>query len=422
MRIRYKILLLLAAFAAVAWQVLPQDGPVHVPVILNQTLTNEMSDIEGLEGLDANMEEFLRHWNIHGASLAIMRNDSLVYAKGYGQADNGGVAVGPSTIFRLASVSKLITAIGIMVLQERGQLSLSDKVFTPNGGILGNEPYTGYISDRRYFDITVEHLLRHSAGLSSSAGDPMFSTRTLMRRYGWTTPPDAATLSRHALSLRLEFDPGTSSTYSNYGYLLLSMIIEKVTGQPYEQWIYENVLLPAGCYDMHLGGNSYEAKYPNETRYFPMRNEAKVSKYDNTPVMVERCYGGNDITALKGAGAWVASAPEVARLVASIDGRLQVPDILSAGSIADMTAPTDSVTYALGWIDTKETGEWTRTGTLSGTSALIKYYPDGECWVMITNTSTYRAARFTNDIAALFAKSREEFSPLLPKRNLFYSE
>ncbi|MBR4001189.1 MAG: beta-lactamase family protein [Bacteroidales bacterium] len=368
------------------------------------------------------MEEFLRHWNIHGASLAIMRNDSLVYAKGYGQADNGGVAVGPSTIFRLASVSKLITAIGIMVLQERGQLSLSDKVFTPNGGILGNEPYTGYISDRRYFDITVEHLLRHSAGLSSSAGDPMFSTRTLMRRYGWTTPPDAATLSRHALSLRLQFDPGTSSTYSNYGYLLLSMIIEKVTGQPYEQWIYENVLLPAGCYDMHLGGNSYEAKYPNETRYFPMRNEAKVSKYDNTPVMVERCYGGNDITALKGAGAWVASAPEVARLVASIDGRLQVPDILSAGSIADMTAPTDSVTYALGWIDTKETGEWTRTGTLSGTSALIKYYPDGECWVMITNTSTYRAAHFTNDIAALFAKSREEFSPLLPKRNLFYSE
>ena len=87
MRIRYKILLLLAAFAAVAWQVLPQDGPVHVPVILNQTLTNEMSDIEGLEGLDANMEEFLRHWNIHGASLAIMRNDSLVYAKGYGEAD-----------------------------------------------------------------------------------------------------------------------------------------------------------------------------------------------------------------------------------------------------------------------------------------------------------------------------------------------
>lgn len=422
MRIRYIILLLIAAAATLAWQFLPQDGPVRVPVILNQTLTNEMSDIPELEGLDANMEAFLRQWNIHGASLAIMRNDSLVYAKGYGQADNGGVAVGPSTIFRLASVSKLITAIGIMVLQERGQLSLSDKVFTPNGGILGNEPYTGYISDRRYFDITVEQLLRHSAGLTSRMGDPMFSTRELMRRYGWTAPPDAAALSRHALTLRLAYDPGTASEYSNYGYLLLSMIIEKVTGQPYEQWIYENVLLPAGCYDMHLGTNSYDTKYPNETRYFPMRNEAKVSKYDNTPVMVERCYGGNDIPALKGAGAWVASAPEVARLVASIDGRLQVPDILSAGSIADMTSPTDSVTYALGWIDTKETGEWTRTGTLSGTSALIKYYPDGECWIMITNTSTYRASRFTNDIAALFIKSREEFSPLLPKRNLFYGE
>ena len=82
MGIRYKILLLIAALASVAWQILPQDGPVNVPVILNQTLTNEMSDVEGLEGLDANMEGFLRQWNIHGASLAIMRNDYLVYAKG----------------------------------------------------------------------------------------------------------------------------------------------------------------------------------------------------------------------------------------------------------------------------------------------------------------------------------------------------
>jgi len=420
MKLVLKALLMAVAGALLAGRPV-EDGPVRVPVILNQTLENGMSDAPGLDALDASIDDFLKHWNIHGASLAIMRNDSLVYAKGYGQADNGGVATGPGTIFRLASVSKLITAIGIMVLQERGQLSLSDKVFTPQG-ILGDEPYTGYISDRRYFDITVEHLLRHSSGITSRAGDPMFSTRTLMRRYGWTTPPDAATLSRHALSIRLEFDPGTSSTYSNYGYLLLSMIIEKVTGQPYEQWIRENVLIPAGCYDMHLGKNSYAEKYPNETRYFPMKGEAKVSKYDNSPQMVERCYGGNDITALQGAGAWVASAPEIARLVASIDGRLQVPDILSAGSIADMTSPTDSVTYALGWIDTKETGEWTRTGTLSGTSALIKYYPDGECWIMITNTSTYRASRFTNDIAALFTKSREEFSPLLPARNLFYQE
>ena len=85
-----------------------------------------------------------------------------------------------------------------------------------------------------------------------------------------------------------------------------------------------------------------------------------------------------------------------------------------------MTLPTDSVTYGIGWNDTKDTGEWTRTGTLSGTTALIKRYPDGETWVFISNTGTWRGARFARNTAELFEKSREEFSPLLPHVDLFY--
>ena len=431
MKTAVKILLCLAAGACAASFALlspnlghkeaePQPQP-QIPVVLNNVLTNEMSAIENLEGMDAEFRHFMRQWQIHGASLAIMRNDSLVYAKGYGEADQGGKPVTPGTIFRLASVSKLITAIGIMTLQERGLLSLDDKVFTPEG-ILGDEPYTGSISDSRYFDITVEQLLRHSSGLGNGRGDPMFSTRSLMIRNHWDTPPDGATLSKDVLSWRLEYDPGTSSSYSNYGYLLLSMIIEKVTGETYERWIRENVLYPAGCFDMHIGKNSYDQRFPNETRYYPASNERPVQKYDNSGVMVERVYGGNDISALLGAGGWVASAPEVAKLVAAIDGKDEVKDILGAESIAQMTIPTDSVTYAIGWVDTKETGEWTRTGTLSGTTALVKCYPDGECWVFITNTSTYLGSRFSRETSGLFIKSREEFSPLLPKRNLFYKE
>ena len=431
MKTAVKVLLCLAAGACAASFALfnplrnsreaAQEPEEHIPVVLNNVLTNDMSAVMELEGMDAEFRHFLRQWQIHGASLAITRNDSLVYAKGYGEADLGGKPVTPGTIFRLASVSKLITAIGIMTLQERGLLSLDDKVFTPQG-ILGDEPYTGYISDRRYFDITVEQLLRHSAGLGNGRGDPMFNTRALMIRNHWDTPPDAATLSEDVLSWRLEFDPGTDSNYSNYGYLLLSMIIEKVTGENYERWIRENVLYPAGCFDMHIGKNSYDQRFPNETRYFPTRTENKVQKYDNSGEMVDRVYGGNDISALLGAGAWVASAPEIAKLVASIDGKDEVKDILSAESIAQMTIPTDSVTFAIGWVDTKASGEWTRTGTLSGTTALIKCYPDGECWVLITNTGTYLGARFSRETSALFARSREEFSPLLPKRNMFYKE
>ena len=83
MKLVLKVLLMAAAGALLAGRPV-EDGPVRVPVILNQTLENGMSDAPGLDALDASIDDFLKHWNIHGASLAIMRNDSLVYAKGYG--------------------------------------------------------------------------------------------------------------------------------------------------------------------------------------------------------------------------------------------------------------------------------------------------------------------------------------------------
>ena len=89
-------------------------------------------------------------------------------------------------------------------------------------------------------------------------------------------------------------------------------------------------------------------------------------------------------------------------------------------SVDEMTAEVDSLTFPMGWINSDEHGVWWRTGTLSGTSALIQHFPDGECWIMVTNTSSNKGSRFTKEIAALFEKSREEFSPLLPKRDLFH--
>ena len=97
----------------------------------------------------------------------------------------------------------------------------------------------------------------------------------------------------------------------------------------------------------------------------------------------------------------------------------EVKDIISEESVAAMTEYFDPQTYSLGWNDTKPTGEWTRTGTLGGTSALVKYFPDGECWVMITNTSTWKGPGFTRYTEALFRKCRELYSSSLPERNLF---
>lgn len=387
-------------------------------VRLNETLTNALSDTSDLAGLDKRLLSYMGQWQLHGVSLAIMRNDSLLYAKGYGYADEGK-EMEPSNIFRLASMSKLVTAVGIMVLEEHGMLSLKDTVFGERG-ILSE--YTDAIKDRNYFKITVEDLLRHKGGFTTRAGDPMFSTRTIMLQNHLDKAPDHETLIRAMLKRRLSFVPGTSQYYSNFGYMLLSEVIEKVTGKDYEDFIREDVLKEAGCTDFHIAGNYYKDRRRNEVRYYVPSNELPVQEYNNSGREVERCYGGNDIKALAGAGAWVASAPEFARLVASIDGRPEVPDIISKESVRKMVEYVDDATYSLGWNDTKPSVGWSRTGTFSGTSALVHYFPDGECWVLITNTSTWKGPRLSQYHLSLFKELRAEYSGKLPRRDLFYSE
>lgn len=392
----------------------PLDG---ISPRLNLLLTNDLSDIPELSGLDRRIRNYMNKWQIKGASLAITRNDSLLYAKGYGWADEeNGIEMGPGHIMRMASVSKLITATGIMVLQDKGLLSIKDTVFGPSG-ILNDSLFIRTIKDRNYHKITVEHLLRHQGGFNR---DPLFSSRDVKHQLQLDHAPEKEDFYRLVLSRRLRFIPGSWQRYSNFGYLLLSDIIEKVSGKPYEQFIKEEVLRPAGCYDMHIAGNYFEDRRSNEVRYYTHDGDGKfIEEYNDSGRMVERCYGGNNIPLLSGAGAWCGSPAEISRLVASIDGDPLVPDIISRNSFLQMTEYLDTETFSLGWNDTNPAKGWSRTGTLSGTSALVKHFPDGECWILITNTSTWKGpgqARYTD---ALFKQCRELYSDRLPERNLF---
>ena len=420
---RYTLILAAVAIATafvIIHKSIPKPAPLMEPrVKLNETLKNEMSEIEELAGIDKKVNSFLRKWQIKGASLSIMKNDSLVYSKGYGWADEKKqIKMEPGHILRMASVSKLITAAGIMVLQEQELLSIKDTVFGQYG-ILNDSTYMSLIRDKDYHKITVEHLLRHQGGFSR---DPLFSSREVMTQLRLDHAPEKEDFYKVVLTRPLRFTPGTWQRYSNFGYLVLSDVIEKVSGMPYEKFIQEKVLRPAGCFDMHIATNYYEEKQENEVRYYTHEGDGKyIEEFNNSGKIVERCYGGNNLPILAGAGAWCGSTAELARFVASIDGRPEVKDIISPESVAQMTEYFDKDTFALGWNDSTPWKGWSRTGTLAGTSALVKYFPDGECWIMITNTSTWKGPGLPKYTDEMFKACRDLYSDKLPKRNLFSS-
>lgn len=419
--ILYSILAVAATVSSCSAGAPPADSLKLAVLPLNETLTNATCDTNILRPMERQIERYMQQWNLQGASLSIVRNDSLIYAKGFGWADKErGIRMEPRNLLRLASISKLITAVGIMVLQERGLLSLQSKVFGPEG-ILQDSTYCCSIRDRNYYDITVEHLLRHQAGFTARYGDPMFSTRTIILQNHLSGAPDHKTLLRCMLRKKLHFKPGTSQEYSNLGYMILSEIIEQVSGQSYEDFIRENVLGPIGCHEFKIAGNYYKDRHENEVRYYVQANDLPVPEFNNSGDSVIRCYGGNDITSLAGAGAWVASTPELALLVSAIDGQDGIPDIISKESVEAMTEYFDPDTYSLGWNDTNPEKGWVRSGTFSGTNALIKYFPDGECWVFVSNTSTWKGPGLARKTAFLMAQLRMQYGSLIPARDLFHS-
>lgn len=384
----------------------------------SDTLTNHSSSWKALDPMDNEIRRFMSKWDIKGLQLAVTRDDALLYTKGYGDADReAGIKMEPDNIMRIASASKLVTAIAVMKLIEQGKVSLDSKVFGPEG-ILNDPDFSEAMCDRRMNDITVDHLLRHMGGFGMGAGDPMFTTAEIMKAKHLSTPPTPEELVKIVLGRRIAFTPGAGRRYSNFGYMVLSMAIERLTGQSYWDYVYENVLEPAGCYSFRPATNYYADRHLKEVRYYGPDNEA-VEEFNGSGRMVERVYGGNNVNALMGAGGWVTSAADLARLVAATDGDSRLKDVVSANSVALLTAHSDDEKLSRGWSECDGKGRWVRTGTLSSTHTLIERFPNGECWVMVTNSGVWTGYKFANDMARLIDRLRSRYSSDFPHRNLF---
>jgi CubicO group peptidase (beta-lactamase class C family) len=349
-------------------------------------ISNDLSDNESFEGLESAISGIMGKYNIRGASVAVAKDGQLVYAKGFGYADaEAEESVEPRHLFRVASVSKLITAVTIMKMAETGLLDIDDRVFGPDGIL--NGPAFLEPRDPRVHEITVRHLLNHSAGWDRRYGDPMGMHRIIARRMNADWKEITVTdIAQHTLRNRLHFNPGSRISYSNLGYAILGEVIEAVSGQDYESYVRQTILAPLGIFEMRIGKSLLSDRLANEVKYY----EIEGRQISHNDPLIPVAYGGNNIELLGAAGGWIASPAEILKLVVAIDTMPSTHNILSPETIRQMTDLELAGGNPLGWAGIDGKGNWWRTGTLTGTSALVMRQNDGISWAVFFNSSTVR--------------------------------
>lgn len=355
--------------------------------------------IPELAAFDDLMGQAMATWGIPGGQLAIAREDRLVLNRGYGFASvEDGEPVTPDALFRIASSSKPITAVAILKLIDENQLSLDTPVFPLLAYDLpADAPY-----DERLDRITIEHLLVHAGGWNSEESFdpqylpwPLYASHTL----GEDNPAEAETIVRFMLTQSLDFDPGTQSAYSNFGFNVLGRVIEKVSGQTYEDFVIERVLAPAGITSMAIGGTTLEERMPGEVRYYsPEGLERRPGVYPESG-FVPVGYGSFYLRSLDAHGGWIASAADLVRFTLAIDGTkgeaLLAPETVTAME----TTPRPPAAAAgvgnveeslgLGWNSVQgDNGyEWSHAGALEGSNcSWIIRKPDGTTLAFVFNT------------------------------------
>lgn len=330
----------------------------------NPNLPKQQFDIPVI---DDRIEAFMSKYDVPGLSLAITKDEKLVYVKAYGKADmESGEDLTTESLFRIASISKSLTAIALMKLAEEGKLSLDDHVFG-QGAILGTK-YGQHPYSDRVLAITVRHLLNHTAGgWPNQAGDPMFTNPEMDAHelISWT-------LDNRPL-LRL---PGTAYAYSNFGYCVLGRIVEELTGKAYDQYVKDAILAPIGIKSMVNGGNTLADRKAGEVKYYG------TSAGGTDP------YAFN-IARMDAHGGWIASAKDLVKLLVHVDGYGGKTDMLSTASILEMTTPPtlpNPSGYALGW--SVRNGQWWHMGSLPGTVTELSRNGDNRInAAILTNTN-----------------------------------
>jgi CubicO group peptidase (beta-lactamase class C family) len=317
--------------------------------------------------------DFMGAYAVPGLSVAIAIKGKPAYTEAFGVADRDtGEALTPQHRFRIASITKPITSVGIFTLIEAGKLKLDSHVFGPNS-VLGDDyystPYPGLFAlrptDRSMVEqITIEHLLTHTVGgWGNMANDPMFSNKDMSHRelIAWTLT-----------HMPLTVPPGNAYAYSNFGYCVLGRVIEKLTGQTYEQYIKDSVLKRCGIVDMQIAGNTLRDRAANEVKYHGQQ------AWDDP-------YGMN-VTRMDSHGGWIATPGDLTNFFTHIDGFKNTDQLLGDDTLRTMTTPSAAnPRYAKGLFVNSQ-NNWWHTGLLPGTETISVRTNTDFCWSAFTNT------------------------------------
>jgi CubicO group peptidase (beta-lactamase class C family) len=315
--------------------------------------------------MDQMVQSYVANRQFMGTVL-VARGNQVLFSKGYGSANlEWDVPNAPNTKFRLGSITKQFTAASILLLEERGKLNI-------------NDPVKKYMPDApaAWDKVTVFHLLTHTSGIPSFTGFPDYPK----------IEPFATTPERLVASFRdkpLEFEPGEKWNYDNSGYVLLTYLIEKVSGMSYEKFVRDNIFTPLDMKDSGYDSNS--SVIPRRAAGYTRAND----RVDNA--------GFINMTVPQGAGALYSTTEDLLKWEQALFGG----KLLKPASVEKMTTPFKN-NYAFGLQVQTRSGRKLidHGGGIEGFNTELAYYPDDKLTVIALGNLNGQAP---NDIATKLA-------------------
>lgn len=238
--------------------------------------------------LELNILSFMVNRGRRAGTLTVSKDNELVVSRAYESTSIHGLKpLPPESLFRIASITKSFTRVAIEQLIQSGQIKPETKAF----------PLIG-IEKNHFSRITVDHLINHQGGWDrNKAPDPMFYHHAIGLHLGVLNDEDLRSdkvnidhILEYMKDQPLQFEPGTVSAYSNFGYCVLGRVIEAISGQTYSQYLQENVLNLLDLKSTIFGCTRWDLTDPREVTY--LMDEEELDPYRHISLEILESAGG----------------------------------------------------------------------------------------------------------------------------------